>query len=85
MNQAFKKYPHSQKSMMWKIKYDEHNNRNVKTKLDRLKKCMRKAKKWTEKAKHASDSISSSQNKLHWSLDIHKRVHYLRVSNTKEF
>ena len=45
MNQAFKKYPHSQKSMMWKIKYDEHNNRNVKTKLDRLKKCMRKAKK----------------------------------------
>ena len=30
---------------MWKIKYDKHDKRNVKTKLDRLKKCKRKARR----------------------------------------
>ena len=56
-------YPPFRKYTMWKIKYDKHDNRNVKTKLEWLKKCKRTTKKWTEKTKHANDSIAYHRTK----------------------
>ena len=40
---------------MRKIKYDKHDNRNVKTKIDWLRKCKSRTKKQTAKVKHGND------------------------------
>ena len=49
--------------MMRKIKHDKHDNRNVKTKLDWLRKCKWRTKKWTAKAKHGNDFITYHRTK----------------------
>ena len=48
---------------MRKIKYDKHDNRNVRTKLDRLRKCKWRTKKGTANTKHGNDFITYQKTK----------------------
>ena len=75
---------------MRKIKYDKLDNRNVKTKLDWLRKCKWRTKKGTAKTKHGNDFITYHRTKQIYTNKKSRYtqtsgVHYLGASNTKEF